>query len=581
MNKREGSIKKDLSISYMILISIILTISTLIGSLLAIKGMLDVKKEMVHTTVASSLSVRNLFFEEIYGDIRMQNGSLVGKNGQDSNSISKWIDKLIEGQMEEMSIYMFEDNIFKSIATSLVDESGNRIINQTIDQQSPVYESLIEGNAYFDEIKINDKAFIAGYEPIFNSEDKLVGMIFLGMQEESLIKTIKSDAVFIFACFCGIGILMMIIAVIVTSIIAHMLAKPIVSVSDYTNKLGELNLTQDVPEVILNQDNEMGRLGTSIQKLKYELCAVIQEATMLSNEVKGLTEELNNTAGYVNHAGDEINLVMEQIASGATHQVGNTQDGVVHIEELGNYIGESEQKLKNLGKAAEVVGRLKDEGSDIINRLAEESEETQKDMEQSYKNIVSAKEKSDKITKASEKIKAIASQTGLLALNASIEAARSGEDGKGFVVIANEIRKLSNQANLFTAEIEMSIRELTAANKIAVDAIEHMEKRISTQVESVKETQNRFTGISEAIENTENILIEIMAMQNKMVSKRDQIISVIQSLSLIAEKNAAATEAVAGSVKDQSGTVEQMDETIKLLRKLSDELLERIQQFII
>ncbi|MGL5677058.1 MAG: methyl-accepting chemotaxis protein, partial [Cellulosilyticaceae bacterium] len=229
--------------------------------------------------------------------------------------------------------------------------------------------------------------------------------------------------------------------------------------------------------------------------------------------------------------------------------------------------------------AAGQVAHLKDEGVILINQLSEESIQTQKEVELSYQNILRTKEKSDIITRASEKIKAIASQTSLLALNASIEAARTGEEGKGFVVIATEIRKLAEQADRFTAEIEQNIKDLSETSAGAVEAMQRITTRIDNQAGSVKDTQSKFNGIADAIENTWLIINDVLKMQQQMTAKRDEIIDIMQTLSAIAEENAAATQEVAGSIKEQTESVDNMNELAKKLEAIAVHLKETVNQF--
>lgn len=578
--KRKGSIREKLLVNYVTLIVVMIVITTVGGCILSRVSMDNVKYTMMKSRLESDVYLRKQLLSYKYGSIEQGEDTLVATSGSDLYGDEEWVDSLSKDDLEETTVFAKTSEGYKRIATTIIDEeTGERIIGTSIENTSPIVQAVETGGIYIGDNVINGQPYMCAYAPIEDSQGMIIGMLFTGVPEADLLTLIRHELNLATSVFLIIGVGVILISILITIITAIHISKPLEKAAAYTNVLGQLDLSDEMPPLVMKQNNEIGDLGKSIVSLREALCDVMGETIALAEEVSVRANDLGVVTDYVNKTSEEISLVGEQIADGASHQANNTQDGAMHVENLGILIGDAGKGIESLKNAAGQVAHLKDEGVILINQLSEESIQTQKEVELSYQNILRTKEKSDIITRASEKIKAIASQTSLLALNASIEAARTGEEGKGFVVIATEIRKLAEQADRFTAEIEQNIKDLSETSAGAVEAMQRITTRIDNQADSVKDTQSKFNGIADAIENTWMIINDVLKMQQQMTAKRDEIIDIMQTLSAIAEENAAATQEVAGSIKEQTESVDNMNELAKKLEAIAVHLKETVNQF--
>ncbi|HHX60119.1 MAG TPA: hypothetical protein GX707_05195 [Epulopiscium sp.] len=209
-------------------------------------------------------------------------------------------------------------------------------------------------------------------------------------------------------------------------------------------------------------------------------------------------------------------------------------------------------------------------------KATESSSKATKDIQ----NVInSTNDSAGQIEIASNMIRSIADQTNLLALNAAIEAARAGEAGKGFAVVADEIKKLAEQSTSFTADIGKIVMNLNNETTQAVKTMEEVALISKTQSESVDETNNKFIGISKAMEGMNHVIDLINESGQEMLNKQQRIIEIITNPSAISEENAAGTEEASASVEEQTATMLEIAEASVVLERLAGNMKDAVDKF--
>ncbi|MGL4345359.1 MAG: methyl-accepting chemotaxis protein [Cellulosilyticaceae bacterium] len=560
--------KRRLLKSYSIVLIVLLCGIGLSGVLLARTAMVKVQYQVTESALEKSMSLGEKLFEQ------------VAKPYQDHVEPSKvWVDMIKEYTSHEATIFVKKDQVFERIASTIVDEDGNSVVGTMLDQTSKAYPSMDKGEQYIGEAKILGENYMTIYRPIKNTDGQIIGYLFMGdptYKVDQLIATLQNTTMVI---LIGLSLFGVILGVLWTYWVACKIAKPLEVAAHYTEGLSRLDLSQEIPALMLTQKDEIGILGKTLANLTEALKHTIGSADQLALDVAGQASVLQTSMEAMNQGSQEISLVLDQIADGATHQAGDTQDGVLRIDELGQIVEASERQLKVLEQVTNTVNDLKNEGIVLIEALSEQSIMNQKAVKETFINTQEAKAKADVIVSAIEKIKAISSQTSLLALNASIEAARSKEDGKGFVVIASEIRKLAELSDQFTKEIEINIGALANSSMVAVKNMGNMTQEIELQTDHVRQTNEKFKGIAVAVDDALSRLGDVIEQQQHLTDKKDHMIEIMQSLSAIAEQNAAATQEVAGSIKEQSQFTENIFETTEMLSQLAQNMRDEVSKF--
>lgn len=377
-------------------------------------------------------------------------------------------------------------------------------------------------------------------------------------------------------------LVVLVISLIVGVYLSNNISNPIKDLSEEIIKLSEYNLTTDKNSRInkyLNYRDEVGEITNGLNTMRNNFAKLINNISLNSEQLASSSEELTAISEQTEIASEEIAKVIEEIANGAGDQANDTAAGANNVAHLGEIIDENVSNVKVLSMAVEVIEKLKMEGIEIIKVLSEKTKESNDAALDIQNIIIETNESASKIENASQMISSIAEQTNLLALNAAIEAARAGEHGRGFAVVADEIRKLAEQSNNFTKDILDIISELTIKTETAVVTMKNVGSIVGEQTQSVKNTSEKFTGIEKAIENIKDIVISINESSESMDIKKAEIMDILQNLSAIAQENAASTEEASASVEEQVASIAEISKSSEVLALLAEEMQESVAKF--
>ena len=347
------------------------------------------------------------------------------------------------------------------------------------------------------------------------------------------------------------------------------------------NSLASLSagdFTGEVSEEFLNQGDEFGEMALAIKNLQDSMKKIINNIASSSMRVTSSSEVLFSSSKESTLVSEEIANTVEDIANGANNQALDTERGSIDIHQLGELMEDNQSHIDNLINISKQVDSLKDEGIETIKELIYGTDVNQSSVREINGLIINTNASAEKIESASQMIKNISEQTNLLALNASIEAARAGEAGRGFSVVADEIRKLAEMSNEFTKEIEDIIRDLISKTNDTVLNIKKVEESTREQSENVQITNSKFEEIAISIENMINSLNKVNEGSNIMNDKKEQIIEVIEHLSAISEENAAATQQVSASVEEQMASTVEIENASNTLKMLAEEMHHSISE---
>lgn len=381
-----------------------------------------------------------------------------------------------------------------------------------------------------------------------------------------------------------IGVLGMIIAAIVCSIIgfflANVIVKPIRQMTDLTIKISDMDFTSDAMVDKLNKrKDEIGSMGRAISLLRVALVDVARSIKAQSDMLMSAADDLFGSATETSTTMDQVETAVNDIAQGATSQAEETQAATENVVAMGNMVEETNRVVEELVAYA---SKMKDAGNRakmILGNLNQVNEKTEGYINIIAKQTDTTNESAMKISEAASMITDIAEETNLLSLNASIEAARAGEQGRGFAVVASQIQKLAEQSNESAKQIGDIIQVLLQDSTKAVEIMDDVKSSMKEQSDYVEKTDQAFEEIQTEVNDSIRAMDCIFEKTEQMDQTRSKVIDVVQSLTAIAEENAASTEETSAAVTEVSAIVTGISEKSEELRKIAMELEENMSIF--
>jgi len=283
--------------------------------------------------------------------------------------------------------------------------------------------------------------------------------------------------------------------------------------------------------------------------------ATSQIATTIQQVAQGTSEQSNSINKTV-FSVEQMTRAIEGIASGAQEQASATNKAADFTNLLNSAIEQVSRNAQTVVEQANIAASAAKLGSNKVQETLNGMREIKQSVDFSAQKIQVMGTQSRQINDIVDTIEDIASQTNLLALNAAIEAARAGEAGKGFAVVADEVRKLAEHTSSATKEIGTLIKSIQKVVAESVSAMDKEVREVEKGVSIANEAGATLEDILKATEEVNRQAEESANAANQMTSSANQLVSAVDSVSAVVEENTASTEQMSAGSSEVSLSIE-------------------------
>lgn len=282
-----------------------------------------------------------------------------------------------------------------------------------------------------------------------------------------------------------------------------------------------------------------------------------------------IISQVKQNAMEVASAATEIASSAEQSSAGATEQTAQTSEIATAVDQMAGTIVESSKNAASAQESAQKAADSATEGGKVVTETIEGIQAIARSVKESAQTIGELGKRSEEIGEIIEVIDDIADQTNLLALNAAIEAARAGEQGRGFAVVADEVRKLAERTTKATTEIATMIKDIQDVTSSAVTSMEEGTKQVELGTELAQKAGESLTDIVNVSTEVQDMIQQIATAADEQSSAAEQISNNVGGISSVAEQSAKSAEQIASASEELNRQTEALDSLVNQF-KLKD-----------
>lgn len=478
-----------------------------------------------------------------------------------------YVDSLLE---DDIVLTLFKEDT--RYITSIKSEDGKR--NEGTKADADIYKQVCEGKDYSaEDVTIGDKEYYVYYAPIEGADGKVVGMAFAGETVDNVKTQIRQASVW----FVVIAIVFVVIFSVIVILLAIKIRKPIIDIVGVVDEIAAGNLDKEVNST--SKIAEIQTLVQATQKLQLSMSRVISG---VMSDVGNLDQNMGNITDKVhssNQAAEAIATAVDELAKGTIDMAESVQNTASQMADIGNHISEINQLATDAAQASNIV---KQESNDAKNQLAQLIQANVDTIQISGDVVTGIHESSEaieNIRQAADVIAQIASQTSLLALNASIEAARAGEYGRGFSVVAGEISNLATQSDESTQEIQKVVAEIIHASEQNVLLANKIKTAVDNEKDVLAKVRNSFDVVDDKAVQSADAIMKITDKTESLNLAKEKVLDEITTLSAISEEDAAGCQETNSNMEEFAANMEEINQQAVNTQDTSRQLRESVSYF--
>lgn len=339
---------------------------------------------------------------------------------------------------------------------------------------------------------------------------------------------------------------------------------------------GDGDLTQRLP---VGSGDEVGRLSEAANRFIGTIHTIVLEVKQAALGSKSDSDRILEETGNVREIARELNGAVHDIAAAASKQAESVEDGMAGVQSLADRIDGAKETTGELYDYNAEIHSRQESGMAALEALLEsirQSVETSKSVESSMGKLMTD---IDAVSRMASSIHEISRQTNLLALNAGIEAARAGEHGQGFMVVAKEVRKLSEQARSSAEEIQTTVANVLESAGRTTEAVGASLAIVGNQEQQVQLSSDAFSAIRESMARVHELTERMAGEMDVLGRRKNDLLQFIELSSASTEETAASSEEMLANVESQTSIFSHVHDRAAELQQRMNQLLAGVNRF--
>lgn len=443
------------------------------------------------------------------------------------------------------------------------EHGGQYFVGQTFYEETK--ESKVSG---FSTVEVNGKAYFYFYSPVGTTGIMLCALV----PQSNLLAEARTIA-YITA---GLVVMAGLIALGLGSMIALSIRKTLQDTVNGLKKVEEGDLTI---QFATKRKDEFKQLTNSMNQMLGGIRGLIQDTSDFGETVNTMSGNLAEKTVDINESMQQVLMAVEEVAEGTQNQATETENSNQKMISLVENLTDISAQTETMQEMADNVMRSVEDGNRIMEVLNEKSDTTVEITKELSEEIAEVAKRSKEIQGIIGVINGIAEQTNLLSLNASIEAARAGEAGRGFSVVAEEIRKLAEQSKESANQIKLIVVGITETTNKTSRSAKITESMMQEQVEALKDTISIFKDINGATTELVDKLHAAGTSMNQIMAEKEDVADSLQNIAAISEQAAASVQEINATLSEEMMTITHLAEDAENLKEQMEVMNSSMEKF--
>ncbi|MEC2402555.1 methyl-accepting chemotaxis protein TlpC [Bacillus subtilis] len=544
---------------------VILLFSASVGTVM-LKEITESMKQMATEKAKGDLALSSTYIDDVMsGDWQVKNNKLY-KGQTQINGNEDIVDLLGEKTGDTITIFQGDTRV----ATNVM-KNGERAVG-TQASSEVIAAVLKKGKRFYGQADVAGSSYQTAYMPLKDQNGNIIGMLYTGANQSILASLTQS----LFTQFAIVLVIVIIVSVILVLVFTRKINKRLNALKSAFESAGNGDMTIEVSD---KTGDELSELSLYYNKMRMKLNDTIQTVQQSALQLASASQQLSAGAEETNQASEKITEAVQQIANGAQDQITRIENSESSLKQASADIRDISANTAAIADKGQLAQSKADIGQKEIANVQAQMDAIHQSIQKSGEIIHQLDGRSKQIEQILSVITQIADQTNLLALNAAIEAARAGEQGKGFAVVADEVRKLAEESQQSAGQISKLIIEIQKDMNRSARSVEHVKTEAAEGVTMIQRTRDAFKEIAAATGEISAEISDLSASVTNISASAHHINDSFAANTADIKESTKNTRQAAALTEEQFAAMEEITAASETLSQLAEELTGIISQF--